>query len=93
MGNPPASQFLTVAETCKVLRLGRDTVYRALHTREIPSIRIGNQFRIPRGALDSLWHSGGGTDSDECDELPERDWSSVRNLNIGYPDDSPDAPT
>ena len=38
-------------ETCRILGVGRNTIYSLLHTGELESIRIGRQFRITREAI------------------------------------------
>ena len=35
----------------RILRVGRNTVYRYLSAGDIKSIRIGNQYRIPKRYL------------------------------------------
>lgn len=42
---------LTVAETAKLLRLGRITVYKAVRSGKIPFIRIGRKIGIPRASI------------------------------------------
>lgn len=56
-----APDFLTVAQTAKVLQIGRSTAYdlvsryRATHGAEgIPSVRVGGQLRIPRVRLEEV---------------------------------------
>ena len=45
---------LTVEEVRKQLRLSRGLMYEAIHTGQIPSIKIGRRILIPRVALDHL---------------------------------------
>ena len=45
---------LTVEEARKQLRLSRGSMYEAIHTGQIPSIRVGRRILIPRVALDHL---------------------------------------
>ena len=42
---------LSVPEAGKHLGLGRDAAYRAIHTGELPSIRIGRKVSVPTAAL------------------------------------------
>jgi excisionase family DNA binding protein len=44
-------ELLTVMEAAAVLRIGRELAYRMVRTGEIPSIRLGKQYRVPRAAL------------------------------------------
>ena len=39
---------LTILDLQKVLKIGRNTAYRLINTKEIRSIRIGRSIRIPR---------------------------------------------
>lgn len=43
--------MLTVEETARVLRIGRNRAYEAVSQGSIPSIRIGRKIRVPRKAL------------------------------------------
>jgi excisionase family DNA binding protein len=45
---------LTADEVADVLRLGRNTVYDALRTGTIPSVRIGRRLLVPKAALRRL---------------------------------------
>lgn len=38
--------FLTVAEVSAVMRVSKMTVYRMVHTGELPAVRVGRTFRI-----------------------------------------------
>lgn len=43
--------MLTVEETARVLRIGRNRAYEAVGDGSIPSMRIGRKIRVPRKAL------------------------------------------
>lgn len=43
--------LLTVADLAQVLRIGRNSAYRLVRSGEIPSIRIGRAYRVPKAAL------------------------------------------
>ncbi len=45
------SEFLRIIEAARLMQVGRDTTYNLVREGKIPSIRIGNQIRIPRRAL------------------------------------------
>jgi len=45
-------RFLTVAEVAAVMRVSKMTVYRLLHSGELPGVRVGRSFRVPQDALD-----------------------------------------
>jgi excisionase family DNA binding protein len=42
---------LNPEEVRAILRMGRTAFYNALHTNQIPSIRIGHLWKIPRDSL------------------------------------------
>ena len=58
----PLSQmrFLTVTEVAEVMRVSTMTVYRMVHSGEVPAIRFGRSFRIPESAV-AQWLSSSGT--------------------------------
>ncbi|GAA1970194.1 MULTISPECIES: helix-turn-helix domain-containing protein [Kitasatospora] len=43
--------FLTVAEVASVMRVSKMTVYRLVHSQELPAIRVGRSFRVPEQAV------------------------------------------
>ncbi|ERK73409.1 MULTISPECIES: helix-turn-helix domain-containing protein [Leifsonia] len=45
-------RFLTVAEVADMMRVSRMTVYRMVHSGELPAIRFGRSFRVPESAVD-----------------------------------------
>lgn len=53
-----APQFFTVAEVADIVRVSRMTVYRMVHNGELPAIRVGGSYRVPRSALDALFSCG-----------------------------------
>lgn len=51
-------RFLTVAEVAAVMRVSKMTVYRLVHSGELPAVRVGRSFRVPEHAVDDyLRHS------------------------------------
>ena len=59
-GNPEATPdglsgpFLTVAEVARRMRVSKMTVYRLVHSGELPANRFGRTFRVQRGAVEEL---------------------------------------
>lgn len=55
-------ELLTVDEVASVLRVSRMTVYRKVHSGELPSVHFGRSFRIPASAMDAYippaWRQG-----------------------------------
>ncbi|MFN8088000.1 MAG: helix-turn-helix domain-containing protein [Mycobacterium sp.] len=47
-------QFVTVAEVAAQMRVSKMTVYRMLHNGELPAVRVGRSFRVPKKAFDEL---------------------------------------
>jgi excisionase family DNA binding protein len=45
------ARFLTVAEVADMMRVSRMTVYRLVHSGELPAIRFGRSFRVPESAV------------------------------------------
>ncbi len=51
-------RFLTVAEVAAIMRVSKMTVYRLVHSGEMPAVRVGRSFRVPEQAVhDYLRHS------------------------------------
>ncbi len=44
-------RFLTVAEVAALMRVSKMTVYRLVHSGELPAIRVGRSFRVPEEAV------------------------------------------
>ena len=44
-------RFLTVAEVAALMRVYRMTVYRLVHSAELPAVRVGRSFRVPERAV------------------------------------------
>ena len=58
----PLSQmrFLTVGEVAEMMRVSTMTVYRMVHSGEVPAIRFGRSFRIPESAVGQWMHGSSG---------------------------------
>jgi excisionase family DNA binding protein len=56
MANSGANRtaFLTVAEVADMVRVSRMTVYRWIHTGELPAVRFGRSFRVPQQAVEAF---------------------------------------
>ena len=52
--------FLTVAEVAAIMRVSRMTVYRLVHSGELPSVRVGRSFRVPERAVHDYLQMGFG---------------------------------
>jgi excisionase family DNA binding protein len=58
LSNPPQSnpslsevRYLTVAEVATVMRVSKMTVYRLIHSGELPAERSGRSYRVPEQAV------------------------------------------
>lgn len=46
-------RFLTIAEVANAMRVSKMTVYRLVHSGELPAVRVGRSFRVPEQAVHS----------------------------------------
>jgi excisionase family DNA binding protein len=61
MSNPFSQmRFLTVSEVADMMRVSTMTVYRMVHSGELPAVRFGRSFRIPETAVSQIIFSTGG---------------------------------
>ena len=50
-GDISGVKFLTVAEVASVMRVSKMTVYRLVHSGELPAVRVGRSFRVQEDAV------------------------------------------
>lgn len=50
-------QLYTLIEVAKMLKISRMTIYRLVHERKIPHIRVGDTYRITQATL-NRWTRG-----------------------------------
>jgi excisionase family DNA binding protein len=62
---------LTVEEVATILGVGRNKVYEAAHSGEIPTIRIGKRLLVPLTALERLLAVGAQPVG--ANDLPEKE--------------------
>lgn len=48
------TRFLTVAEVAAVMRVSKMTVYRLVHSGEMPAVRFGRSYRVPEAAVEEF---------------------------------------
>jgi excisionase family DNA binding protein len=51
---PPLSDYpdlLKATEACEITRIGNRQMYALINSGEIPAIRLGNSWRIPKARL------------------------------------------
>jgi excisionase family DNA binding protein len=60
---PSQLRFRTVAEVASLMRVSKMTVYRLVHSGELPAVRVGRSFRVPEKAvheyLESAYYDAG----------------------------------
>lgn len=52
-----APKFLTVAEVADIMRVSKMTVYRMVHSGELPAVRFGRSFRVDSQVVDNYLKS------------------------------------
>lgn len=51
MPDLPDVRFLTVAEVAGLMRVSKMTVYRMVHSGELPAVRFGRSYRVPESEV------------------------------------------
>ena len=70
-----AANLLTVAEVAARMRVSKMTVYRLIHSGDLPALRVGRSFRVPaKAASDYLASRLRG---DRLISSPHRDFRAV----------------
>ncbi|WP_087117064.1 helix-turn-helix domain-containing protein [Corynebacterium urinipleomorphum] len=57
MANEDKGKFLTVAEVAEIMRVSKMTVYRLVHSGELPAVRVGRSFRVNETAVNEYLDS------------------------------------
>lgn len=53
------TEFLTIPEVAKLLRVGQKTAYTLAREGKLPAIRVGNQWRCSKKSLEQWVEAGG----------------------------------
>ncbi len=56
--NESPHQLLTLRELADYLRVSMRTAYQLAYDGEVPAIKVGGQWRIPRAALEERFATG-----------------------------------
>lgn len=68
------TEFLTIPEVAVLLRVGQKTAYTLAREGKLPAVRVGNQWRVPKRALEQWVAAGGVAESPKAprdeDEQP-----------------------
>jgi excisionase family DNA binding protein len=51
---PTERQTLKIEEAAKVLGISRNTAYDAVKSGQLPTVKIGRRFLVPKAALDRM---------------------------------------
>ena len=57
MANEEKGKFLTVAEVAEIMRVSKMTVYRLVHSGELPAVRVGRSSRVNETAVNEYLES------------------------------------
>lgn len=57
MVNEDKGKFLTVAEVAEIMRVSKMTVYRLVHSGELPAVRVGRSFRVNESSVNEYLES------------------------------------
>jgi excisionase family DNA binding protein len=57
---PTERQTLKIEEAAKILGISRNTAYDAVKTGQLPTVKIGRRFLVPKAALERLLDSAAG---------------------------------
>lgn len=49
--NYSEARFMTVAEVAELMRVSKMTVYRLVHSGDLPAVRFGRSYRVPENAV------------------------------------------
>ena len=50
-------RFLTVAEVAELMRVSKMTVYRLVHSGQMPAVQFGRSYRVPESAVEQYVRS------------------------------------
>lgn len=67
------SEFLTVREVCRLLRIGERTAYELCRTGQLAgAVKVGGQWRVERAAFEEWIRKGGDASRDSREPKEER---------------------
>lgn len=47
-------QYITVQELCQMLRISQTTAYRMIKENQIPAVKFGRRYKIPKSMFEKL---------------------------------------
>lgn len=54
MNTSSKPNLYTIAEVAQLMRVSKMTVYRLVHSGDLPAIRVGKSYRIPVSAVEQI---------------------------------------
>ena len=47
-------EYITVQEFCRLMKISQTTAYRMIKEKQIPTVKIGQRYKIPKSMFDRL---------------------------------------
>ena len=47
-------EYITVQEFCRLMKISQTTAYRMIKNKQIPTVKIGQRYKIPKSMFDRL---------------------------------------
>lgn len=47
-------EYITVQEFCRLMKISQTTAYRMIKDKQIPTVKIGRRYKIPKSLFDRL---------------------------------------
>lgn len=47
-------EYITVQEFCRLMKISQTTAYRMIQNKQIPTVKIGQRYKIPKSMFDRL---------------------------------------
>ena len=47
-------EYITVQEFCRLLKISQTTAYRMIKEKQIPTVKVGQRYKIPKSMFDRL---------------------------------------
>lgn len=79
-------EVVTVQEMAKMLRVGRNAAYDLVKTKQVPSVRVGNQIRIPKSSVIEFLKNdknSRGSDAPGFSFFPQQSCHALCNVHVG----------
>ena len=47
-------EYITVQDFCRLMKISQTTAYRMIKNKQIPTVKIGQRYKIPKSMFDRL---------------------------------------